>query len=261
MRGFAVVAFALLLGACVKVDIDLDLSSDNTVSGHAILAVDESLIELLGQSPERLFREVDLSDVPEGTTTEPYSDGDFVGRQFNFTDVELSEFSGRDPIGASGEEISITRVGDRFHVDGLVDLSGTDLPTGQVPRGLLDRFRFSIAISFPGPVTSSTGTVDGNTVTWSPRFGEATEIRAVASAVPSGPPWLLILVVVAGILVVGAIVFLVLRRNRPVPAAGPVDGASGPVASDEPAAIAPAPAARDSDDDVGTPPPVPPVSD
>jgi hypothetical protein len=280
---------ALLLAGCVKVDMNLEVSPENTVDGEAILAVDQSLIELSGQSPDQLFQDLDLSDLPEGATVEPYEDEGFVGQQVNFDGVPLSEFTGGETLGASGEELSIRRVGDEFHVQGRLDMSGAEFTGGQVPQQFMDTFEFRIAITFPGPVRSSTGSVDGNTVTWEPRIGQNTEIRAVASAIPSGgSPWLLIALVAAGALILGAVLFVLLGRRRPaadgvVDATPPVaDGGPGsfqgtpPVApttpqpppppphEDAPPALEPDAAARETDEDPAAdeprPPSVPPVS-
>jgi hypothetical protein len=280
---------ALLLAGCVKVDMNLEVSPENTVDGEAILAVDQSLIELSGQSPDQLFQDLDLSDLPEGATVEPYEDEGFVGQQVNFDGVPLSEFTGGETLGASGEELSIRRVGDEFHVQGRLDMSGAEFTGGQVPQQFMDTFEFRIAITFPGPVRSSTGSVDGNTVTWEPRIGQNTEIRAVASAIPSGgSPWLLIALVAAGALILGAVLFVLLGRRRPaadgvVDATPPVaDGGPGsfqgtpPVApttpqpppppphEDAPPPLEPDAAARETDEDPAAdeprPPSVPPVS-
>jgi hypothetical protein len=290
LRPLAFGTIALLLAGCVKVDMDLEISPDNTVSGQAILAVDQSVVELSGQSADELFRDLDLSDLPEGATVEPYEGDGFVGQQVNFDDVALSEFTGGETLGASGEELSITRVGDEFHVAGRLDMSGTEFSGGQVPQQLLDTMEFRIAITFPGPVESSTGSVDGNTVTWEPRIGQNTEIRAVASAIPSGgSPWLLIALVAAAALILAAVLFLLVGRKRPAPAEGPVEGVAadvgagavaGPVEetpavpttapqpppppAGDAAPVEPAPPStttgEDPSPDERTPPPVPPVS-
>jgi hypothetical protein len=249
---------ALLLAGCVKVDMNLEVSPENTVDGEAILAVDQSLIELSGQSPDQLFQDLDLSDLPEGATVEPYEDEGFVGQQVNFDGVPLSEFTGGETLGASGEELSIRRVGDEFHVQGRLDMSGAEFTGGQFPQQFMDTFEFRIAITFPGPVRSSTGSVDGNTVTWEPRIGQNTEIRAVASAIPSGgSPWLLIALVAAGALILGAVLFVLLGRRRPA-ADGVVD-ATPPVADGGPGSFQGTPPVAPTTDEP-RPPSVPPVS-
>ena len=63
-------AIALLLAGCFRVNMDLEVAAENTVSGTAVIAVDESLLELSGQSVDDLFADMDLSDLPAGSTSE-----------------------------------------------------------------------------------------------------------------------------------------------------------------------------------------------
>jgi hypothetical protein len=50
-------ALAMLMSACLKLDIDLTLSSEDTVSGSVVFAMDKALIELTGQSFDDLMAE------------------------------------------------------------------------------------------------------------------------------------------------------------------------------------------------------------
>ena len=77
------------------------------------------------------------------------------------------------------------REGDEFHVTGGFDMSGQEFTGTEIPQQFLENFEFRISITFPGPVSSASGDIDGNTVTWEPRVGQNTEIQAVASAIPS----------------------------------------------------------------------------
>ena len=72
-------AIALLLAGCFKVNMDLEVAADNTVSGTAVIAVEESLLELSGQNVDDLFADMDLSDLPAGSTSERYEEDGFVG--------------------------------------------------------------------------------------------------------------------------------------------------------------------------------------
>jgi hypothetical protein len=274
-RVLATVALALLLAGCFKVNMDLDVTADNTVSGTAVVAVEESVLELTGQGVDQLFAEMDLSDLPPGSETEPYDEDGFVGRQITFEEVPLSEFTGNGTLSGttSGEDLNIVREGDEFHVTGGFDMSGQEFTGAEIPQQVLDNFEFRISITFPGAVSSASGDIDGNTVTWEPRVGQNTEIRAVASAIPSSSsPLLMIALIAAGALVLGAIVYLLTHRKTA--AAGPVAGsgfgdavpaptpalpeASGsPV--DAPPAAFPAPDAAAPVDDT-PPPPAPPPS-
>jgi hypothetical protein len=249
---------ALLLAGCFKVNMDMEVSSENTVSGSAIIAVDESLLQLSGQSAEQLFREMDLSDLPAGASSDRYEEDGFVGQEISFDDIPLDEFTGNNALSGStaGEELSIVRQGNEFHVTGAFDMSGQEFTGTEIPQQFLDSFEFRISITFPGEVKSATGEVDGNTVTWEPKIGEDTQIQAVASAIPpGGSPLLVILLIAGGALLLGAIAYLFAHRKAGAPAAVPVDDTMTPEAA-PPAA----PAADSAPADTGTPAqPVPPV--
>jgi hypothetical protein len=250
-RWMAFVAIALLLAACVRVDMELEVSPENTVSGSAILAVDDSLLELSGQTADDLFRDVETTaDLPEGASVEPYEDDGFVGQRITFEDVSLEEFS-QGGVAASGEQLSITRQGDDFHVNGRLDMTGSEFGGSEVPTQFLESIEFRIAITFPGPVSSATGSIEGNTVTWTPRVGENTELRAVASAIPSGSPLVPILLIV-GVIVLAIVAFVVLSRQRaPAPAAAPASGWSEP--------SPPTTGQATTDVSTGAPPPTPQI--
>ena len=264
-------AIALLLAGCFKVNMDLEVSADDMVSGTAVIAVDESLLELSGQSVDDLFAEMDLSDLPEGSTAEPYEEDGFVGQRITIEAVPLSEFAGNEALsgGATGEDLSIVREGDEFHVTGGFDMSGEEFTGTEVPQEFMDNFEFQISITFPGEVISSTGAVDGNTVTWEPKIGQNTRIEAVASAIPSSSsPVLLIVLIAVGALALGALVYFLTHRT-PAPAAGPTTGfdtmappegsAGTPSTLDPPSS--PPPATDAAPGDAAPPPPPPPPSE
>ena len=234
-------ALAWLLAGCFKVNMDVEVSPENTVSGTAIIAVDESLLKLSGQSADQLFKDMDLSDLPAGATTERYQEDGFIGQQISFNDVPLPEFTGNNTLSGtgtgSGDQLNIVRQGDEFHVTGAFDMSGPEFTGTDVPKQFLESFEFKISITFPGEVKSATGAIDGNTVTWEPKFGENTRVEAVASAIPSASsPLLMILLIAVGALVLGAIAFMLSHRKKPAPAAGWTDdGTMMPVEADPPA--------------------------
>ncbi len=228
-RRLALGAMALLLAGCFKVNMDVEVSPENTVSGSAIIAVDESLIELSGQSADQLFEDMDLSDLPAGAQVEPYEEDGFIGQQITFDEVSLEDFTGENTLsgGAAGDELNIVRRGDEFLVTGAIDMSGQDFTGTEIPEEFMDNFEFRVSITFPGEVKSATGDIDGNTVTWEPTIGENTRVEAVASAIPSeSSPLLMILLIAAGALVLGAIVYLLTHRKAPVPVDSPVGDAT-----------------------------------
>lgn len=217
-------AIALLLAGCFKVNMNLEVAADNTISGSAIIAVDESLLELTGQNVDDLFADMDLSDLPPGSTTEAYQEEGFVGQEITFAEMPLDDFAGNDALSGSGtgEELNIVREGDEFHVTGGFDMSGQEFTGTDIPQQFMDSFEFRISITFPGEVKSATGDIDGNTVTWEPTFGENTRVEAVASAIPSSSsPLLLIVLIAVAVLVLGAAVYFLTHRKTPAPAADP----------------------------------------
>jgi hypothetical protein len=236
-RILCVGALALLLAGCFKVNMDVEVSPENTVSGSAIIAVDESLLELSGQSADQLFQQMDLSDLPPGATLDRYEEDGFIGQEITFEEMPLETFTQNNTLSGSGanagasEELNIARRGDEFHVTGAFDMTGAEFTGTQIPEQFLESFEFRISITFPGEVKSATGEIDGNTVTWEPRIGENTPVEAVASAIPSeSSPLLMILLVAAGALLLGAMAYLLTHRTVPAPAAGPIgDGTTMPV--------------------------------
>jgi phosphatidylinositol mannoside-binding LppM-like protein len=227
-------AMALLLAGCFKVNMDVEVSPENTVSGNAVIAVDESILQLSGQSADQLFQDMNLSDLPTGATVSPYEDDGFIGQEITFEDMPLEAFTQNNTLSGSstgtGEELNIVRQGDEFHVTGAFNMTGAEFTGTEIPQQFMESFEFRISITFPGEVKSATGEIDGNTVTWEPKIGENNPVEAVASAIPSeSSPLLMILLIAAGAFVLGAIVFLLTHRNAPAPAAGPVeDGPTSP---------------------------------
>jgi hypothetical protein len=214
-------ALLVTLSACFKLDMKMQLQSDNTVDGSVIIAVARDQAELLGGEDalrESLQSEESgiFSDAPTQGTYEQrdYEDADWIGTEGVFNDVPIDEFGAGD----SGD-LSITREGDDFVVNGSMDLSsGNDDASTQA---LLDTADLQISITFPGDVGESNGEVDGNTVTWQPTPGEVLDISARGSAV-SGTNWTLIAAIaaLAALVVIGVVLLIVLRRRDDDPAAG-----------------------------------------
>jgi LppM domain len=229
----------LSLSGCFKLDMSLEISPDNTVDGSIILAVNRAQADLFGGEDalrEALSGEGSglINDAPESgsVTTRDYEDDDWIGNEYLFSAVSLDEFSGADT-----GDLSITREGETFVVEGTLDLSqGAD--ADPAAGALLDSAETEISITFPGDVQSSNGVEDGNTVTWSPKAGEVTQLSAVGSA-KAGLPWSLIIAVVAllALIVIGVVLLLVVRGRQQVAASvpGPLpEGSIVPAGSDEP---------------------------
>ncbi len=234
---------AVLLGACLRAEQSLTLNPDNTVDGTITLAVSEQLIELSGQNADDVLAQMTQGDspIPDGVEVQEsdYDEDGFVGKTYTFSGATLEQIS-------QTGDLTITREGDTFVVDGALDLSagstGVD-PSDPTVQQLLDQFDVSLSVTFPGAVSENDGTLDGRTVTWTPAFGENTTLHAVGSAVGGGASSALIWIVVALIVVLVVVVVLLVMRGRKKPA--PADGGDGTVdegeAADVPVGTAPVP--------------------
>ena len=226
-------SLAVLATGCIKVDLSLQLHSDDTVDGTMTYAVSRDLLTLTNSTADDLLGQV-ASDgpLPSGVPHEDsdYADDTFVGKTLAFSDVDIGAFQ---RSGVGGETLSIQRVGDSFQVSGEVDLTAS--ATGQLQPGtaqLAKDMQLRLAITFPGPVQTQTGgVVTGNTVTWTPVYGQKTEIQATGSALgdeTTSP--LMWIAIVAGVVVLTVLVILLVRRGRrsapgepqvPAPTSGP----------------------------------------
>lgn len=256
----------LAVAGCLKADADLTVSSDNTVDGTLIVAVDESLLEITGQSEEEFLDQFLQGAGPLGQQApesgsieqERYSEEGKLGARYRLSDIPLAEFN----EGEGQDSVRIVRDGDKFRVSGVLDLSNpgdlTGTPFGEQAQDLLRDAEIRVKLTFPGDVESATGAVDGNSVTWAPEFGERVETIAVADAEAGlfgrlggglGTA-LLVGAVLALLLVVGIVgLLLIRRRDRPATAnAGAAPGFgvddrfapyTGPPASAEPFAPPP----------------------
>ncbi|HEY2966563.1 MAG TPA: hypothetical protein VGJ99_09830, partial [Actinomycetota bacterium] len=241
----AFVALVFLMTGCIKLNMNLGINSDNTVSGTIEIGVQKELVDLTGQNVEDLLgTDAPLPGNAPGVTVEPFDDGEFVGRQVILEDVPIEEFNSGGIVGASGatgtsgptggagagDSLQIARQGDTFVVTGVLDLSralsGVTGPLAGTGGGqFFDSADIKIAITFPGEVLQAPGgEIDGNTVTYLPEFDQLLEINATGSAVDNGEAadvvggsdsfLPLILIIAAVVLVLLIVVFLVVRGRR-----------------------------------------------
>jgi hypothetical protein len=276
------VALVFLMTGCIKLNMNLGINSDNTVSGTIEFGIQKELVDLTGQNVEDLLG----SDAPfpssaPGVTVEPFDDGEFAGRQVILEDVPIEEFNSGGTVGASGatgasgptsgagaDSLRIARQGDTFVVTGVLDLSralpGVTGPlAGTGGAQVFESADIRIAITFPGEVLQAPGgEIEGNTVTYMPEFDERLEINATGSAVDNGEAadvvggsdsFLPLILIIAGVVLVLLIVgFLVVRGRRHE------DGGGTPSGFGE-AGSAAAPVAAPPGAPTDAPPPAPPM--
>ncbi|MCR6712079.1 MAG: hypothetical protein NVV57_05020 [Demequina sp.] len=175
------VAAALALSGCMRFSADLTVKADNTVDGSYVVAIEKGSGAAMGGSDvsvsQGLFDDSGLQDSFERSWTHPYTKDGYSGVEVTFRDEPLASFAPTD------DRFGITREGDEFVVSGKASSTDSDqaADAGDTPQ-------MTVTIAFPGPVTSSNGTIDGNTVTWNLVDGPPT-LEARASAISSFSPW------------------------------------------------------------------------
>ncbi len=245
VAALAVVAL-LGLSGCVRMDMDLTLSEDDTASGTVVVAFSDRLAEAMGTEPQELWQQGSdalAGELPEGATEQPYAEDGYTGGTYTFTEQPIGEIGG-----LGGEELSITREGDEYVVTGTMDLTDDTGELESAPPELVDEFDVRVAVTFPGEVVETDGEVLGtNTVEWRPPVGERTEMRARGSAVTNGMadasgggatdgddaaspgfPWWVV-GALGGVLLLAVVVVLALRARRGGPGGPSGGGGDGPV--------------------------------
>lgn len=227
-------ALPLVLSGCFKFTMDLEVSNQDTVSGTAVVALSKELLAFAeesggGEEPTDAFEGVDGAEVND------FDDGSFVGQQYQFNAIPIEELSLNDDESA----LKIERDGDNLVVSGNLSLeddaadaeAGEDFGFGQA---FVDSADLRITIKFPGEIRETNGEVDKdtNTITWTPKYGEANELSAVVYS-PKGLPqwvWWVVGAVLAVFLVVAGLLFARKYRRTGVPV---TEHSSSPVGSDK----------------------------
>lgn len=205
---------AFLLSGCVKLNIDLQVSTNDTVSGDAIIALSDALAGLADTNSET-FGE-GLYSEGDGIRQIAYSEGGFTGTQIFFQGVPLEIFSQNS---SEDDFIKIVRDGDNLITTGNFNLAdeGVNQDDAEVLGGdfieeIFSSADISISISYPGEIIETNGNVEGNTITWSPEYGSKNEIRAVVKA-PQTPPLLQYFVIGTIAITLFLISVFVIRKN------------------------------------------------
>lgn len=161
LRGIGLIlAGAVALTGCVKIDADLVLHPDDTIDGTMVMAVQKGLGESTGMSDEDLLGQLNPDEITsnlEGATVAPYEDQDWVGQVVTFEGQPIADVSPDDA------GVGVTRDGDFFVVQGD-PLAEADEETGG--SEMLVGAEATMSVTFPGEVVETNGTVEGTTVTW-----------------------------------------------------------------------------------------------
>ncbi|WP_062210564.1 LppM family (lipo)protein [Demequina oxidasica] len=174
----AVIGAATLSG-CMRFTADLRLEPDNTVDGTYVVAVENGTGNALGisdaEAAQNMYDDSGLASQLAHSMQRVYRDDGFTGVQVEFRGENLARFAPTD------DRFGVIREGDEFVVSG---------PSSEVSEDDAESLKgadLRVSIEFPGPVTESNGTVEGNTVTWN-LVGGPDVLTARGSAVRSSSP-------------------------------------------------------------------------
>jgi len=246
---------AVLLTGCVKMQADFVINSDDTFDASIVMAYSDSALESMaamsGMSIEEAKQQIGLdsqiadieSEFGSDAKVEPYSEGGYSGSKVSFKGQPLSELG----KGTGDGDLTITREGDKFILNGSFDASDMggmeDMP--DLGEEMTPKIVFTFA--FPGKVTSSTGKVSGNKVTFDIVIGQVNDIQAEAGAKGSGgggggsaasgsddksSPLMLILIIAGAVLVIAVVVIVIVmasskKKKKAADAAPAAPGAMG----------------------------------
>ena len=203
----------LMLTGCVRLNVDLEVSKDKTVSGSMIFALSDSLAAL-GGSTGSLSQGALIDAKTKGVTVRPYAKDGFTGQEYDLKDVSISAFK---PNGKN-DSFTISQTSKQIAVNGYMDLtdtSGGDATSSQLASMMLSSADIHVTIKFPYKVSSSTGVVssDKRTVTWKPKIGEKTQLQAVID-IPSTSYMLYVVILISAFLILILLAFFLSAKNK-----------------------------------------------
>lgn len=199
----AIFGVVTLLSGCMKVDMDMKLGKDEKMSGTMIVAIQASLLEMMGQTKADFIKEMnqDQSDLPKGATVKTYDKDGFIGQEVKFSGIPASDFSKLSSTatdtasGATGgtpgaDDLQLVKKNGKWLLTGTMDLSSAGATPSSKPKpgepnlsALMAGFKIRIKMNFPGKIVEHDkwGKVKGNSIEWTPKAGEKVVMRAVAN--------------------------------------------------------------------------------
>lgn len=199
----AILGVITLLSGCMKVDMDMKLGKDEKMSGTMIVAIQASLLEMMGQTKADFIKEMnqDQSDLPKGATVKTYDKDGFIGQEVKFSGIPASDFSKLSSTatdtasGATGgtpgaDDLKLVKKNGKWVLTGTMDLSAAGATPNSKPKpgepdlsALMSGFKIRIKMNFPGKIVEHDkfGKVSGNSIEWTPKAGQKVVMRAVAN--------------------------------------------------------------------------------
>lgn len=200
-----VIASALALAGCVRVQVDLTLTPDETVDGTMVLALESGIGALLDTTDRDLAEQVfgEAEDAFDDSVVTPYTQDNYVGRMVTFDGQPIGNLA----LGSG--DFTIQREGDYYVVNGTID-STVPAQHNDIPATA----QMSLSVTFPGPVYQHNGSLKGRTVTWDlTNAPEQLHAVGATAAVTGSPTWLATAIGIA-ILAGIALLLLVIMHHR-----------------------------------------------
>jgi len=204
----------LILAGCVKFDAAFKISADDRVDINLLLAVQQQYSSLVREA----CTPSSTNNLPAGTITS-YSQDGFVGCTLKASGVPLNQaFKDNSTYVITHENGQYT-----FWMKNTNTGTSSDASSGTDSTAMTSAMftTFKIAVTFPGEVTSHSGssTVEGTTVTWTNPDDALTGDGLKATSKEANPlllalPWVIGLV---GLLLVGGVGLAVWSRVRSRP--------------------------------------------
>ncbi|SLM94794.1 proline-rich domain-containing protein [Brachybacterium nesterenkovii] len=235
-----ILPFLLVLAGCGKFDGTIEVKDADTLHLTFLIGIDKSMGDMAQITSSQAMCDT-FTENQDGITsgpdrTTPVDDPDMYA-------CEVEGTTTRDTWGSG---IELTESDGEYHL--VLDASSAGM-TGD-DASMLTGLDFNLKITFPGKVvSSSTGTIDGNSVVFTDIDELMNGVDITAKKSSSGLLWIVLAVgaliglVVLGALILGA-VLLLRRRGKSTPVAAPGGYGAGASAPAAPAAYgAPSPAA------------------
>jgi hypothetical protein len=189
LLGLLGLAVLLVLSGCLKLDADLAVAADDTVSGRYVVAyLKDPARPASGLAPPR-----ELLVSRGSAESRRYDDGTYAGIEYQLRGVsffDLAAFAAAQQQGRPTGTLRLARDDDDVTLTGVFDFRETP-PVNQTPqqREAAERtFSVLVRLTFPGEVYAANGRVEGRSVTWDVRPFELTTLTARANALPPAPP-------------------------------------------------------------------------
>jgi hypothetical protein len=201
-----VLACLFALTGCVKVDADLKVSSNETVSGRMKIGVDKQLMESSGTSLDKVRQQVEsgIKDTTtDGVNCKAFEDDKYVGSDCKFDQVPFSKMGS-----STGDGVGFRKEGDKVVVTVKALNLGKSLPAGTPPT-------VNFKITMPGKITAHDdgASVSGRTATYD-SLDKLGNVSLTSEASSGFPLWAIILIIVLLLAAAGAVVFFVLRGRK-----------------------------------------------